>query len=181
MSEQDDFTRVFVWVLGLLVLFTIVVILIARSIGLDENSGSMADKDVDKRTMPYGGVKIAGEAEKAMAKPETPEQQAPMAAPEEAKSATETAPAKPVATIAAAAPAIDGKALYAACAGCHDNRIAGAPKPGDAAAWAPRLTAGVDSLTTNAIKGKGAMPPKGGRMDYSDAQIRAIVEYMTSK
>ncbi len=59
MSAQDDFTQVFLWILGLLVLFTIVVALIARSIGLDENSGPMSDKDIDRRTMPYGNVKVA--------------------------------------------------------------------------------------------------------------------------
>lgn len=59
MSTQDDFTQVFVWILGLLVLFTIVVALIARSIGMDENSGPMSDKDIDQRTMPYGNVKVA--------------------------------------------------------------------------------------------------------------------------
>ncbi len=61
MSEQDDFSRVFIWVLSLLVLFTIIVALVARSVGLNENSGSMADADVDARTMPYGGVNVAGE------------------------------------------------------------------------------------------------------------------------
>ncbi len=61
MSAQDDFTRVFIWILGLLVLFTIVVALIARSIGTDENSGPMSDKDIDRRTMPYGNVKVAGD------------------------------------------------------------------------------------------------------------------------
>lgn len=59
MSAEDDFTQVFMWILGLLVLFTIVVALVARSIGLDENSGPMNDKDIDKRTMPYGNVKVA--------------------------------------------------------------------------------------------------------------------------
>ncbi len=59
MSAQDDFTRVFIWVLGLLVFFTIVIALVARSIGLDENSGPMSDRDIDKRTMPYGSVKVA--------------------------------------------------------------------------------------------------------------------------
>lgn len=61
MSHEDDFTRVFIWVLSLLVLFTIIVALVARSVGMNENSGSMADADIDIRTMPYGGVKVAGD------------------------------------------------------------------------------------------------------------------------
>lgn len=61
MSAQDDFIQVFAWVLGLLLLFTIIIALIARSVGLNENSGSMADVDVEARTMPYGGVNVEGE------------------------------------------------------------------------------------------------------------------------
>ena len=62
---------------------------------------------------------------------------------------------------------------------CHAAGVAGAPKFGDKAAWGPRLGAGVDGLTASAIKGKGAMPPKGGTT-ASDAEIKAAVEYMTA-
>ena len=83
--------------------------------------------------------------------------------------------------VAAAAPAAAAAAvpaLYAqACSVCHDAGIAGAPKFGDKAAWAPRLTAGVDGLTASAIKGKNAMPPRGGSQG-SDADIKAVVAYM---
>ena len=54
------------------------------------------------------------------------------------------------------------RSVYAqACATCHAAGIAGAPKVGDKAAWAPRIAQGIDVLTTNVIKGKGAMPPQG--------------------
>jgi cytochrome c5 len=56
--------------------------------------------------------------------------------------------------------------------------VAGAPKFGDKAAWAPRLSAGIDGLTASAIKGKGAMPAKGGASAASDADIKAVVSYM---
>jgi cytochrome c5 len=56
--------------------------------------------------------------------------------------------------------------------------VANAPKIGDKAAWAPRLAQGVDGLTASAIKGKGAMPPKGGAATASDADIKAVVTYM---
>ncbi len=62
---------------------------------------------------------------------------------------------------------------------CHAAGVAGAPKFGDKAAWAPRLGAGVDGLTASVIKGKGAMPPKGGS-GASDAEIKAAVEFMTA-
>jgi cytochrome c5 len=50
---------------------------------------------------------------------------------------------------------------------------------GDKAAWAPRVAQGVDALTASAIKGKGAMPPRGGS-SASDAEIKAVVTYMTN-
>lgn len=71
-----------------------------------------------------------------------------------------------------------GKKLYdTACAACHNTGAAGAPKVGDKAAWAPRLKKGADTLHTNAIKGIGAMPPKGGS-SAPDAEIKAAVDYM---
>ena len=63
---------------------------------------------------------------------------------------------------------------------CHGAGIAGAPKFGDKAAWAPRLKAGMDALYTTAIKGKGAMPPKGGNTALADADVKAAVDYMAA-
>ena len=69
-------------------------------------------------------------------------------------------------------------ALYTqACQACHVAGVAGAPKFGDKAAWAPRVGQGIDVLTSHVITGKGAMPPKGGSA-ASDAEIRAVVVYM---
>jgi cytochrome c5 len=74
-----------------------------------------------------------------------------------------------------------GEALYKqACAVCHVAAVAGAPKFGDKAAWAARLPAGVDGMTATVIKGKGAMPPKGGAATASDADIKAAVVYMVN-
>ena len=69
-----------------------------------------------------------------------------------------------------------GEQLYtAACVACHGSGAAGAPKYGDVAAWKPRLALGLDGLLKSAIKGKGAMPPRGGS-DASDTELaRAIV------
>ena len=73
----------------------------------------------------------------------------------------------------------DGAKIYAsACGACHAAGVAGAPKFGDKAAWAPRLKQGAAALTASAIKGKGAMPPKGGLASASDADIQAAVDYM---
>ena len=83
------------------------------------------------------------------------------------------APAAPAAATAA-------PSLYAqTCATCHALGIAGAPKVGDKAGWGPRIAQGVDALTASAIKGKGAMPPKGGS-SASDDDIKAVVTYMVN-
>jgi cytochrome c5 len=92
---------------------------------------------------------------------------------------------KPGATQVAAAPAAKADAgappaLYGQiCTVCHSAGVAGAPKVGDKAAWAPRVAQGIDALTASAIKGKGAMPPKGGST-ASDADIKAVVTYMVN-
>ncbi len=111
--------------------------------------------------------------------------QAPAVATPAAAAAT-AVPAAATTPIAAAAPAPattqvaagGANALYTqACAVCHATGVANAPKLGDKAAWAPRVQQGVPQLVQNAIKGKGAMPPKGGTA-ASEAEIRAAVEYM---
>ncbi|RMG55081.1 MAG: cytochrome c5 family protein [Gammaproteobacteria bacterium] len=80
------------------------------------------------------------------------------------------------------ASAADGQAIYKqVCFACHDSGAAGAPKLGDKAAWAPRIAQGKDALYHSALNGKNAMPPKGGRMDMADDDIKAAVDYMVSQ
>lgn len=123
-------------------------------------------------------VKAAAPAEAA-----APATAAPVAA---APATSATAPAAAATAVAAVATAVaapaaaadKGKALYdKACMACHAAAVAGAPKFGDKAAWAARAGAGVDALTASVVKGKGAMPPKGGST-ASDAEIKEAVEYM---
>jgi len=93
--------------------------------------------------------------------------------------AASTAPAAAAATPASKGAAPDAAKIYdSACAACHVAGIAGAPKFGDKAAWAPRAKLGVDALTATVIAGKGAMPPRGGVATATDADLRATVEYM---
>jgi len=66
------------------------------------------------------------------------------------------------------------------CNACHGN-AAIAPVPGDKEAWAPRIKQGMDTLYDHAIKGFQGMPPKGGHADLSDADVKAIVDYMVGK
>ena len=90
---------------------------------------------------------------------------------------------KPQAAAAAGkAEAADGKKVYdSTCTACHTAGVANAPKPGDKAAWAPRIKQGMDALVQSVLKGKGAMPPKGGNASLSDADVRAGVEFMVSQ
>jgi cytochrome c oxidase subunit 2 len=79
---------------------------------------------------------------------------------------------------AAAEPA-DGKGVYEQiCQACHAAGLAGAPRTGDKAAWAPRIARGEAVLMQNALKGIRMMPPKGGNPGLSDQQVRAAVAYM---
>jgi cytochrome c5 len=72
-----------------------------------------------------------------------------------------------------------GKAVYEkTCAACHATGVAGAPKVGDKAAWAEHLAEGTEHLVQVAIKGEGAMPPKGGNPSLSEEEVRAAVHYM---
>jgi len=89
-------------------------------------------------------------------------------------------PAEPVATT------MTGPQVYnAACIACHGNGVAGAPMLTDAANWESRIAQGTETLYDHAINGYqgqvGYMPPKGGRMDLSDAEIQESVDYMVSE
>ncbi|MCP4075723.1 MAG: cytochrome c5 family protein [Gammaproteobacteria bacterium] len=71
--------------------------------------------------------------------------------------------------------------LYqAACMACHTTGVANAPKLGDNAVWATRAGLGLEGLLQSAIKGKGAMPPKGAST-YSDEELRSVIEYMLTE
>jgi len=110
--------------------------------------------------------------EKTMA----PENAAPEAAPpvEAAKPAAEAAGTQ----VAAA----DGQKTYeTTCQACHTAGVAGAPKFGDKAAWAPRIAKGNDALLSSVKNGLNAMPPKGTCMTCSDDDLRAAIAYMVEQ
>jgi cytochrome c5 len=160
-----------------------------------QGGGEFSDHEialaVHYMTAQAGGSFPLPQAPAAAAAASAPAEAAP-AAPVAAAPAPATAPAAPAAPVAAAAPAAPAAAVVAAapgavpatpalytqlCQACHLAGVAGAPKSGDKAAWAPRIALGVDALTASVIKGKGAMPPRGGSA-ATDAELRAVVEYM---
>jgi len=114
-------------------------------------------------------------------KAKMPAEPAPAPAAESAPAAGSPPGAGEKVAAAAPAKAADGKSTYdTTCVACHGTGAAGAPKFGDKAAWAPRLKQGAAVLQDHAIKGKGAMPPKGGNMALSDAAVKAAVDYMAA-
>ena len=102
-----------------------------------------------------------------------------------AKFKEKPAAAPAAAQAASAAPAgggAVGKSVYdQVCVACHQQSVAGSPKLGDKAAWAPRIQTGVNALVQSVIKGKNAMPPKAGNPSLSDAEIKAAVEFMVAQ
>lgn len=120
-------------------------------------------QEVAKRLAPFGDVYLPGEEE--------------------------SAPAPRVAEVPASEPVetmLSGPQVYnEACIACHGAGIGGAPMLSDAANWAPRLEQGMETLRTHAIEGytgnAGYMPPKGGRLDLSDEEVYAAIDYMISQ
>ncbi|MHB1142623.1 MAG: c-type cytochrome [Sulfuricaulis sp.] len=123
-------------------------------------------------------------------------QEPPAPAAPSAPQSAEPAPAAPAPEAAAPVPApaapaaggntAKGEDIYKqTCFACHAAGVAGAPKLGDKAAWGPRIAQGNDTLYMHSIKGfqgkAGMMPPKGGNMSLSDADVKAAVDYMVSQ
>ncbi len=82
---------------------------------------------------------------------------------------------------AAAGPRSGEELVKSACAACHQTGVANAPKIGDKAAWAPRLGTGLNTLLAVAIKGKGAMPARGGVADASDFELARAIVFMANQ
>jgi cytochrome c5 len=68
--------------------------------------------------------------------------------------------------------------VKAQCHKCHEAGVGGAPKIGDRSAWAPRLSHGLDALVRSAINGHGGMPPRGGVVNLTDAELRHAILFM---
>ncbi len=148
-----------------------------------QGGGEFEDAEIGRAVVHLAnaaGAKFA-EPQRAAAVAAAPEGAAAAAAPSAEVMAAVAAANKGAAPAAAPATAAGAvPALYTqACAACHVAGVANAPKLGDKASWAPRVAMGVDALTASVIKGKGAMPPRGGSTG-SDAEIKAVVQYMVS-
>lgn len=75
-----------------------------------------------------------------------------------------------------------GEEIYkSTCSACHGAGVAGAPKFGDKAAWAPRIGQGYDTLLSHALKGFKGMPAKGGNPDFEEVEVARAVVYMANQ
>jgi cytochrome c5 len=132
---------------------------------------------------PAPATKVAAAGVTTAAAPPAPTTPAtPAASAPNAQASAAPAPAAAAAQATAGADA--GKQLYSStCVACHGAGIAGAPKFGDKAAWAPRIQQGQNVLYEHALKGfqgkAGVMPPKGGS-SAPDADVKSAVDYMVS-
>ena len=167
MSAEHDrkFFDTFMLILGVLAAITVGLTVLAGRIS-DRTSKPSQDSDPRKveetlaRIAPVGRVALAGQDNSALAPP--------AAAPQ------------------AAAVELPGDQVYQqVCTACHGAGVAGAPKTGDKAAWAPRVAQGMDLLHKHAIEGyqgkAGYMPPKGGRTDLSDQSVMSAVDYLVNQ
>lgn len=166
MSAEHDrkFFDTFMLVLGILIGIAILLYVLARIVASGTQEQHVITDPVNQavvaeRIAPVAKVAIAGQDNSALA----PVQQA------------------------AAAPAAElgGEEVFnMACMACHGAGVAGAPKYGDKAAWAPRIAKGEETLHKHALEGfqgtAGFMPPKGGRVDLADKSILNAVDYMVA-
>jgi cytochrome c5 len=85
------------------------------------------------------------------------------------------------ASAAASGPRSGEDIVKSACLACHQAGVANAPKIGDQAAWGPRIKTGLNGMLAVAIKGKGAMPPRGGVADLSDFELSRAIVHMANQ
>ncbi len=168
-EEDTNFVRTLIAVLSALAVFSVVLLFVARAIG-EMGPVSGGEAEAAERIAPVGEVNVAA-AEPTVQVESVPPTEQPAAVVAEAGAAE------------ASAGADKGKAVYdGSCFACHAAGVAGAPKLGDKAAWAARIAQGTDTLVKHAVDGfqgsGGVMPPKGGRADISDEDVKAAVEYM---
>jgi cytochrome c5 len=147
---------------------------VARALVFMANQGGASFKEpAAPAASATASASAAASAPATSAAASAPAASAPAAAPAAVASASASAPA--------AAAADPGKKLFeSTCTTCHTAGIAGAPKFGDKAAWAPRIAQGKPTLYDPALHGFKGMPPKGTAATASDADVKAAVDYMVS-
>jgi cytochrome c5 len=148
--HDKSFVLTFTVVLGFLGAFTLGIILISNLLAAEEAVDKGALARLEERIKPVGEVITDPAALMAMT----------------------------AATTASRAPMTGPEIVTKVCGACHGAGVLGAPKVGDKAEWAKRKSGGLNALVASAIKGKNAMPPKGGDPSLSDDEVKAAVQEM---
>jgi cytochrome c5 len=68
--------------------------------------------------------------------------------------------------------------VKAICAQCHAEGRDGAPKIGNATDWGARMSQGMTTLTSHAVRGYRGMPAHGGESSLTDLEITRAIIYM---
>lgn len=156
--NDNQFATTIMTILGVLIALTIIILVISNILtSTDYSKDSLVQGNIEDRIQPVGTLAIAGVTTLNASEGNDTNVDTILASADSTKSADD---------------------LYTACAACHNAGVLNAPKLGDKASWGPRLAKGVDALYSNAINGIGTMPAKGGRADYSDDDIKKVVDYM---
>jgi cytochrome c5 len=168
-GQDKKFFDTFMLVLGILILIAVGLWITARIVSANTQEKYVQNEPavkaaVNERIEPVAKVAVAGKDNSALE-------------PQQPANAAGAAPA--------ATADLSGEEVFnSACVACHGAGVAGAPKKGDKAAWAPRIAKGIDTLHNHALHGfqgnSGVMPPKGGRVDLSDKSIMNAVDYMVA-
>lgn len=164
MNQKDD--RVFFRKFGGIIIGLIVVtgIIIALAVSLQSTPDPAANPSqqrlAEERIAPVAGVHVGAEGLAALAAVED-EKQAATAATSNSDGS------------------VDGEEVYqSACMACHAAGVAGAPLPGSEMMAQRLADKGLDGLFSSVINGLNVMPPRAGRPDLSDEDIRAAIEFM---
>lgn len=164
LNQEEKFFDGFMLLLGALIGTIAGVVLFADFVGdqaaaRDAEAGVSADALIEERIRPIGQVALLGDPDIGVA------------------------PTLAVAVESVRAP-LSGPQVYDDnCYLCHAAPgIGGAPVFGDVDAWMPRIAQGADILREHVLNGYqgevGVMPPKGGRLDLSDAEIFEAIDFM---
>ena len=164
MNDKQFATTLMV-IIGVLIGSTVGILALANVLisDADYSHDSVIQGNIEDRTSPVGHISVAGETSEGDA----------------AQASSDASRSEDTQTVADASLPTDQ--LYTqGCSACHATGVANAPKLGDKASWEPRIAKGIDQLYASAINGipGTTMIAKGGRVDYSDDDIKKIVDYM---
>lgn len=159
--NDKQFATTLMIIIGVLVGSTVAILALSNVLisDADYSQDTVIQGNIEDRIKPVGSIEIIGEQEVVAEAVETPTEGS--GEPEQVADAS-----------------LPAEKLYVACSACHATGVLNAPKLADKASWEPRIAKGVDQLYASAINGIGTMPPKGGRVDYSDDDIKKVVDYM---